>query len=399
MPSAAAIYARISSDQDGTGLGVGRQVEDCHRLAAELGWPVAAQYVDNDVSAYGVKKRPQYRRMLADLASRDVDAILIYHPDRLTRRPLELEQFLEILSAAKVRDVRFVSSGGLDIGNGDGLMMLRVLAAVAANESATKSRRVRRKLDQRAEAGLPHGGYLRPFGYEVDKVTIREDEATVIRSLAQRFLAGESLRSLASWLDTQGIRIVAGGPWRTAVLSDLLASARIAGLRVHRGEVCGPAAWQPIISQRDRDRVLARIADRRVSGRRTPRRYLLSGLLRCGKCGHTLYSSPRKATRRYVCLSGPDHGGCSRLTVVAAPLEELVTETVQDLRGASPRPHCSSNWRRSRSPAQARPPRLGALVGDRWRVTHLGQQLQESVVPRGRTGRVPAQSRQQSQFR
>lgn len=328
MPSAAAIYARISSDQEGTGMGVARQIEDCRRLAAELGWPVAGQYVDNDVSAYGGKRRPEYSRLLTDLASGDVDAVMVYHPDRLTRRPLELEQFLEVVTAAKVRHVRFFTSGGLDIGNGDGLMMLRVLSAVAANESATKSRRVRRKLDQRAEAGLPHGGYRRPFGYEADKMTVRESDARVIRALVQRFLAGESIRSLATWLNAQGVHTVAGGPWRAVVVTGLLAAPRIAGLRVHRGEVVGKAAWPAIISESDHHRVLARIAERRVSGRRTPRRYLLSGLLRCGKCGNTLYSSPRKTTRRYVCLSGPDHAGCGRLTVVAGPLEELLAETV-----------------------------------------------------------------------
>jgi DNA invertase Pin-like site-specific DNA recombinase len=38
---AAAIYARISSDQDGRGLGVKRQIEDCRKLAEERGWTVA----------------------------------------------------------------------------------------------------------------------------------------------------------------------------------------------------------------------------------------------------------------------------------------------------------------------------------------------------------------------
>jgi site-specific DNA recombinase len=49
---AAAIYARISSDVDGSGLGVARQLEDCRKLAESLGWPVAEEYVDNDLSAY-----------------------------------------------------------------------------------------------------------------------------------------------------------------------------------------------------------------------------------------------------------------------------------------------------------------------------------------------------------
>jgi hypothetical protein len=65
-----------------------------------------------------------------------------------------------------------------------------------------------------------------------------------------------------------------------------------------------------------------------ASGRRAPRNYLLTGLLRCGKCGNRLYSAARQTTRRYVCSSGPDHGGCGRLTVVAEPVERLIADAV-----------------------------------------------------------------------
>ena len=325
---AAAIYARISSDQDGTTLGVQRQLEDCRKLAADLGWPVADEYVDNDVSAYSGKRRPQYERMLADLADGTRDAVLIYHVDRLTRRPIELEQFLDVLTAAKVRHVRFVAGGDLDIGNGDGLMVLRMLLAVAANESATKSRRVQRKMLQNAEAGLPHGGYQRPFGYDTDKITVLPDEAHTIRTVAERYLAGESLRSLATWLDEQGVSTVSGKPWRTPTLRALLASGRIAGLRDHQGQVIGPAVWEAIITEQIRARILSRMAEQTSSGRRSPRRYLLSGLLRCHKCQHTLYSAAREDVRRYVCSSGPDHGGCGGTMVVAAPVEDLIAQAV-----------------------------------------------------------------------
>jgi site-specific DNA recombinase len=43
---------------------------------------------------------------------------------------------------------------------------------------------------------------------------------------------------------------------------------------------------------------------------------------------HTLYSATRQTTLRYVCLAGPDHNGCGRLTVVAPPVEELITKAV-----------------------------------------------------------------------
>ena len=55
--------------------------------------------------------------MLTDLADGSRDAVLIYHVDRLTRRPIELEQFLDVVTAAKVRHVKLVSGGDLNMGS------------------------------------------------------------------------------------------------------------------------------------------------------------------------------------------------------------------------------------------------------------------------------------------
>ena len=324
IPAVAAIYARISSDEDGTALGVNRQLEDCRKWAATEGWCVAEEYTDNDVSAFTGKRRPRYEDMMQDLHDGVRDGVIVYHQDRLTRRPIELEQFVEVIEAARVEHVRFVAGGAVDALNGDGLTMARVMGAFAADESRAKSRRIKRKLDEVAASGRPHGGSRRPFGFEDDRETHRPDEADVIRTLTARFLAGESLRSLALWMESEGVTTVFDKPWRTSTIRDMLVSPRIAGLRQHRGEVIGAASWEPIISERDRDRVLAMFEQKKVSGRRTPRNYLLTGLLRCGRCGHTLYSSRRVNSRRYVCKGGPDHRGCGRLTVVADPLEQLV---------------------------------------------------------------------------
>lgn len=325
-PRSAAIYARISSDVEGTGAGVERQLADCRKLADSLGWRVGGEYVDNDISAYSGKRRPAYEQMMADLADGTVDAVLIYHLDRLTRRPIELEQFYTAVTAAKVQYVRFVS-GDMNLNTDHGLMMARMLGTFAAAESADKSRRVRRKLDQVAAEGRPHGG-MRAYGYAADKITIVPEEAAVIRTLAARFLAGESSRSLAGWLEDQEIPTVSGKPWRTLTIKNILTGPRIAGLREHRGEVVGPAVWEAIISEDDHRKIEAKYQEKKISGRRIPQRYLLSGLLRCSRCSNRLFSSPRKHVRRYVCLSGPDHGGCGRMTVVADPLERMIADAV-----------------------------------------------------------------------
>jgi DNA invertase Pin-like site-specific DNA recombinase len=327
------VYARVSADQEGKGLGVQRQLEDCRKLAAGRGWTIGREYVDNDVSAYSGKMRPAYRQMVDDLANGSRDAVIVYNLDRLHRRPVELEEFVTLCEQVGVREVATVTAD-IDLGNDDGLFMARIFAAFAAKESGRRSARIKRKALANAEAGLPHGTAQRAFGYEQGNLVLRESEAAVVRDLVARTIAGESMRSLAQWLNDQQIPTVSGKPWVTSTLRTLVRSGRIAGLRELHGEVIAPGVWEPIITPAERDQVLAVFAAKARANKRVPRRYVFSGMLRCGRCGHMLYSVARietkaeKRVRRYVCNSGPDFGGCGRLTVVAVPVEELLVDAV-----------------------------------------------------------------------
>lgn len=158
MPThAAAIYAQISEDTEGLANGVKRQIADCRALAEDLGWNVYDIYTDNDISAYSGKRRPEYERLLSDMENGVVNCVLVYNLDRLTRQPREFERFHEAASKAGITDVRFVT-GNMDFGTDDGLFIGPIQAAVAANESATKSQRIKRKSvrgESHPAAGFP----------------------------------------------------------------------------------------------------------------------------------------------------------------------------------------------------------------------------------------------------
>ena len=98
----AAIYARISQDRSGAQAGVTRQLEDTRKLAADRGWEVVEEFVDNDVSArqrrwstsqrrFVNTTRPRYEALLDAIREHRVDAVLAWHPDRLYRRIRDLE--------------------------------------------------------------------------------------------------------------------------------------------------------------------------------------------------------------------------------------------------------------------------------------------------------------------
>ena len=323
----AAIYARISQDSTGQGLGVQRQLEDCRRLAASRNWVIGEEYIDNDISAFSGKVRPAYDRMLADIESGLRDAVICYHQDRLTRRPMEFEHFAELCQRAGMTTFASVTSD-IQLGTDDGMLVGRIFAAVAAQESSRKSARTKRRILQKAEAGLPNGGNRRPFGYERDRVTVIEAEAEVVRGAVEKFLARESMKSIMEWLLETGLATVDGGQWRTVTVRQIITNPRIAGWRMHNGERIAEAIWEPLIDKGTFERVLAEHERRTATGWRPARRHLLSGLLRCGKCGGRLFSTSREGRRLYRCQRGIDHGGCGSITISALPVEEWIAEAV-----------------------------------------------------------------------
>ena len=326
-PRAAAIYARISKDANGQGLGVDRQRDLCEKLAAENGWPVAEVYVDNDLSAFNGAGRPAYERMLTDLESGVIDAVLVVDQDRLTRHPMELEGFITLADRVGVPLANV--SGDIDLGTSDGRFRARILGAVARQESEKKSERHRRQKDEAAAKGW-HPGGRRPYGYthartEEGDPTLRivDSEAEIVREMAARILAGESARQIALDLNARNIPTANGKQWQSTTVRQILTRPSVAGLRVHRGASVGPGNWPPLIDRATFEGLQAVFADHRRRQGGTPKvKHLLAGLLTCSNCGTTLRHNPRGA---YVC--DPLPRGCGRISDSDAE-ETIITEAV-----------------------------------------------------------------------
>lgn len=329
MAKRAGIYVRISQDADGQRAGVKRQREDCMALAERKGWTVTDVYEDNDQSAWRGKARPGYTRMLDDIKQGHINALVVWHLDRLHRHPKELEEFFEVCDAAGLTALASVT-GDIDLSADDGRFMTRILGAVARKESDDKSRRIQRKAEELAKEGKVGGGGYRPFGFEGDRKTVRKDEAKLIKEAAKRILSGESLRSVAADWNDRGIKTVTGKDWSQQVLRRIMTSGRIAGLREHKGEIVGEAEWEPIIDDVTHNRLRTRLLDpARRTTKTNARKYLLTGIAVCGNCGAKLVARPREdGARRYACVSGPGFGGCNTIFRMAEPVEDLVTEAV-----------------------------------------------------------------------
>lgn len=334
---ACGIYARISSD-DGSALGVARQIQDCTREAERRGWPVVEVFTDNDVSASKSKPRPEYLRLLASIESGHIDAVVVWDIDRLTRTPMELESFIIITDRHRVA---LASVGGeVDLSTPQGQLTARIKGNVARHEVQQMSKRLKRKFQENAKEGKPHG--VTPFGYRREYIiddqgrkkgyreVVVPDEAEAIRELYRMVIAGESLRSLAAYLNNSGFQTGRGNPFVGNVVGNMLRKPRYTGHRTVNKQIVGKGVWEPIIDQDTFDQALAVLT---TPGRRHSRglesKYLLSGIALCGHegCGAALRPNihrPRPDGKQrgpaYVC---PD---CMKLTRQMEPVDGLVND-------------------------------------------------------------------------
>src|SRR5215203_1392942 len=335
----AAVYLRQSKDHNGTGLAVARQRQDCLKLCTDRDWD-AVEYLDNDISAYSGVRRPSYERLLADIEAGKLDAVVSWDLDRLHRRPIELEHFMELADSRRL--ALATVSGDVDLSTDNGRLYARIKGAVAKSESDRKAARQRRAGQQRAELGRPKAG-PRPFGYEADMITIRESEANALRAAYASVLAGGTLVGIGKDLDAAGFRASSGRPFHHSTIRTMLRNPRYGGLRGYstRGpdkklhtQIIGPAAWQGIVDEETYRAVAALLADetRRKNGMGSARKWLLGGLALCGRCddGETTVrvnyrSKPNadgKLVRVYRCREHP------HLSRVAEWCDWRVTERV-----------------------------------------------------------------------
>lgn len=299
MSLRAALYCRLSYAPDGSVEKVERQEADSRAAAERLGWSVDGVYCDNNKSAWdrGVV-RDEWERMLVDIRAGRYDAIITYHGDRLMRQPHDLETLLRI---ADERQLQLASvSGTRDLSSPDDRFVLRIEVAQACRESDNTSRRARRGTQARAAAGLPQPGRYRGYGYSRDGMTVIPVEAEVIRDMAKRVLAGQSVRSIAARLNAERVPTVTGVAWIPATVRCILGHPRIAGLRAMRGKVVGPGSWEPILDRDEWEAVQALVTPPRRPSRPHPgRRHLLTGIALCGSCGMPLIAHKRADGKSY----------------------------------------------------------------------------------------------------
>ena len=331
------IYARQSKTLNGS-ESIQAQVEACQYAAERMGFSVV-QVLAEPPSTSGYKNRgksrEKFRALLEGFTDRRWEMVLAYKTDRLSRgggpgwAPL-----LDAIEAANLDLDRAIATPSGFISEFE----IGIRASMDREESKKLSERMQDLAERKARQGKPHNGGRRPFGYESDYVTIREDEAMVLKEMAQRVLSGESFRAVAWWLNENGHKTTTGKDWYPITVRNLLAKPRYYGYRSFKDEEI-KAIWEPIFDQETADKLKLELAMRtqRKDGVPKPRRYLLTGLLFCGKCGEPLNGMTKRDNpscplrRTYQCRTVGDSvrkAGCGGVTRGAEAVEHWVRESI-----------------------------------------------------------------------
>ncbi len=187
---------------------------------------------------------------------------------------------------------------------------------------------------RRVAAGKPATGKPK-WGYRYDaerKLHVPDPESgPVLADLYRRYVAGESVYTLVRWLNAHGWRTTSGGAWSDRSLRRVLDSGFASG-RFMAGGQLQAGVHEPLISETVWRAYLDSRERRRARPARTERsQYVLSGLVKCGRCGGGMVAGQFGNARapKYRCRAGKEQGPdvCAGGYVMAAMLErELLAE-------------------------------------------------------------------------
>ncbi len=340
MKKNAAIYARVSSDRQRQQNTIASQTALLSEYAQSHNYVVAKDWIFEDEGYSGsVLNRPGLER-LRDLASEGVlETVLVYGPDRLSRKYAYQVLLLEEFNRRGVETVFLKSAGG---DSPEDRLLVQFQGMIAEYERAQIAERTRRGKRHRARSGCVNVLSGAPYGYRYIRktdtseayYTVIEAEAEVVRKVFDFFTRELwSIGAIARELNQEGIPTRFGkSPWERSTVWGMLRNPAYKGTacfgkteRAERKRITRPlrqkGGFSPrsganretsreewievpvpaVIPVQTFEMAQERLQEnKRLSARKTKKPTLLQGLLVCGKCGYGLYLTSTRTSRRQV---------------------------------------------------------------------------------------------------
>lgn len=351
-----AIYGRKSTEegleQEFNSLDAQRESGEAYiKSQAHEGWTCLPDHYDDGGFTGANMDRPALKRLLEDIEAGNVDCVVVYKVDRLSRSLFDFARLIEIFDRHKVSFVSVTQQ--FNTATSMGRLILNVLLSFAQFERDMISERTRDKMRAARRKGKYVGG-TPILGYDVDreakKLVVNPDEAKQAKAIFQLYLdLGALLPAVQelerrgwtnkSWVTKAGV-VRGGKPFTKTSLHKFLTNVTYAGKAESQGEIF--SGEQPAIVPRDIwDRVQRLLKRNSRNGGATAKNSggaLLKGLLHCSACDCAMSptASSVRGSRRYryyVCCGAQKRGWdrCPSKSIPAAEIERFVVEQIRSI--------------------------------------------------------------------
>lgn len=251
-------------------------------------------WIDESKSAFEPDKRDGFKRLIDMFDSGEIDGIVAWHPDRLSRNEVDASTITWRIRQGIIKDLKFAS---FSFDNSpEGLMMLQMTMSQSQYFSAKLSKDVKRGNEQKRKNGGICGAA--PEGYVNDRINkiieIDPLRFPLLRQAFDMYLTGNySIQEVLRYLNedcsyrTRKHNIKGGGPLSYASLYYMFRNERYAGWipDPNNPDLLHKAAHTPMITMEEYDRVQALLGRKGCTRLATRKQFALRGLVRCGKCG------------------------------------------------------------------------------------------------------------------
>ncbi|MFW0185078.1 recombinase family protein [Rothia sp. CCM 9418] len=362
-----AAYARVSTDMEEQQSSYTAQVDYYTRhITTHNGWQLAGIYTDEGISGTSTKHRAGFQQMITDALSGKIDLILTKSVSRFARNTVDTLTHVRRLKEAGVEV--FFEKENIWTLDSKGELLITIMSSLAQEESRSISENVTWGHRKRFADGKVMVPYASLLGYKKGKdgnLAIDETQAPIVREIYGLFLAGKSIREIATCLQDKGHLTPRGKTrWSVSTIRSILSNEKHKGdallqktfttdfltktTKTNKGEI--PQYYvtgnhDPIIDPDVWDQVQYELTTRHGTGSGS-KLHLFSSRLKCADCGswygrktwssttnkHTVWHCNNKHTAPKTCTT-PTLRDHQIKTAFLAALSRLATDLEnEDLR-------------------------------------------------------------------
>ena len=350
----AVLYARVSSEKQAEkDLSISAQLKALRKYATENEFGIIREFVDEAESAR-TANRPAFQEMisLARSKKRLFDVVLVWKLSRFARNR---EDSIVCKSLLRKRGIQVISINEKIDPSPAGILLEGMIEVIDEFYSTNLSQDTKRGLKENAQRGFCNGG-VPPYGYKhksvKDGTATRKvlefdpETAPIAKKIFKLSMSGRGAKEIAMQLNDEGLITRNGKPWskhavlyilKNPIYTGKLVYARHRELKYGEERFTVEKAAPAMVSTKKFAHIQTLLSDRSpdsVNPRRVSSGHLLSGLLRCGKCGQAMQAVSAKSGsyHYYSCCNSLRRGKsvCDAKSVNETQLERKVIEKLKE---------------------------------------------------------------------